>query len=252
MRNIIFQAIDWRDIEKLKKILSSHKMNMYLPKVLLTACIIFSGLSLPAQVTRQPDTVKTNSTALTVVETEASYPGGNEAWKKFLQKNLNSNVPNKNNAPIGMYTTIVLFIVSKDGLVSSIKPVTNFGYGMEEEVIRVMERSGKWTPAIQNGRPVNAYRKQPITFLLQSADFEVSTPEPYTLFTDTDNEITITARKIKPEDISINVQGGKATKVSDGKFIIRPAKPGRVTIEIVNNKKDDKEIGTASFEVKAK
>jgi hypothetical protein len=123
---------------------------------------------------------------------------------------------------------------------------------MEEEVIRVIERSGKWTPALQNGKPLKAYRKQPITFLLTSADFEITTPEPYTLFANMDNEITVTAKKIKPADISITVQGGKAKPVSEGKFIVRVSKAGRVIIEIVNNKKDDKEIGVASFEVKAK
>ncbi len=39
---------------------------------------------------------------------------------------------------------------------------------MEDEAIRVIKRGPKWTPAIQNGRNVNAYRKQPITFVVQS------------------------------------------------------------------------------------
>jgi len=39
---------------------------------------------------------------------------------------------------------------------------------MEEEAVRVIKKGPKWTPAIQNGRQVNAYRKQPITFQVQS------------------------------------------------------------------------------------
>ena len=46
--------------------------------------------------------------------------------------------------------------------------------------------------------------------------------------------------------------GGSAIPVSDGKFIVRVKKPGRITIELFNSKKDDKEIGAASFEVKEK
>lgn len=221
---------------------------MYPFKALLTVYIILSSLAVHAQT----DTLKTNIKEFAAVEVEASYPGSSEAWQKFLQKNLNSNVPNKNNAPIGKYTAVVSFMVDKDGLPASIKPVTNFGYGMEEELLRVIERSGKWSPAMQNGKPVKAYRKQPITFLLESADFEITTAEPYTLFTNMDNELTVTAKKIKPADISIIVSGGKATPAPDGKFIVRVSKPGRVTILIVNNKKEDKEIGQASFEVKAK
>jgi hypothetical protein len=88
--------------------------------------------------------------------------------------------------------------------------------------------------------------------VLDSDGFEITTQEPYTLYANTDNEVTITVKKMKPADILINVTGAKSTSLGDGRFNIRINKPGRVTIEIVNNKKDDKEIGQASFEVKAK
>ncbi|MEQ1678624.1 MAG: energy transducer TonB, partial [Chitinophagaceae bacterium] len=45
--------------------------------------------------------------------------------------------------------------------------LTNHGYGMEEEAMRVIKKGPKWTPAVQNGRQVKAYRKQPITFQVQ-------------------------------------------------------------------------------------
>jgi protein TonB len=61
---------------------------------------------------------------------------------------------------------MVQFIVDKQGNISDVKALTNHGYGMEEEAIRAIKRGPKWTPAIQNGRNVNAYRKQPITFVV--------------------------------------------------------------------------------------
>ncbi len=75
-------------------------------------------------------------------------------------------MPIKKKAPFGTYTTIVRFIVAKDGSISDIQPETNVGYGMEEEVMRVIRRGPKWTTASQDGRKVNAYRRQPITFLV--------------------------------------------------------------------------------------
>jgi protein TonB len=33
--------------------------------------------------------------------------------------------------------------------------------------MRVIKKTKNWTPAIQNGRNVNAYRRQPITFSVQ-------------------------------------------------------------------------------------
>jgi periplasmic protein TonB len=37
---------------------------------------------------------------------------------------------------------------------------------MEEEVIRLLKNSPRWKPAIQFGRNVKAYRKQPTTFMV--------------------------------------------------------------------------------------
>ena len=100
----------------------------------------------------------------TKVEIDASYPGGAGAWKNFLERNLRGETPVDNGASPGSYTVTVQFVVDKEGNVSDIKPLTNLGYGMEQEAVRVLKRSGKWKPAIQNGREVKAYRKQPITF----------------------------------------------------------------------------------------
>ena len=98
------------------------------------------------------------------VEIEASFKGGEGAWRKYLERNLNGNTPVDNGAPEGTYTVYVQFVVSKDGSISDVKPLTNHGYGMEAEAVRVIKKGPAWTPAVQNGRSVNAYRKQPITF----------------------------------------------------------------------------------------
>lgn len=103
----------------------------------------------------------------TKVEVDAAFPGGNDAWVRFLKKNLDNDVPGSNGAPEGTYTVVVRFIVAKDGTVSDVQAETNHGYGMEAEAIRAIKRSGKWTPGIQNGRNVTAYKRQPITWLVQ-------------------------------------------------------------------------------------
>lgn len=100
------------------------------------------------------------------VEVEAEFPGGNAAWRRFLERQLNAQAPADAGAPPGQYTVQVRFIVDKTGTISDVRAVTNHGYGMEEEAVRVIKRGPKWTPAIQNGRQVNAYRSQPITFVV--------------------------------------------------------------------------------------
>ena len=100
----------------------------------------------------------------TTVEIDAAYPGGASAWRSFLERNLRGETPVDNGASPGNYTVIIQFVVDVAGNVSDVKPLTSLGYGMEQEAVRVLKKSGRWKPAIQNGREVKAYRKQPITF----------------------------------------------------------------------------------------
>ena len=100
------------------------------------------------------------------VEVEATFAGGYDEWKKYLLTNLNANVATDNKAPAGTYTVVVRFVVGKDGSISDVIALTNHGFGMENEAIRVIQKGPLWIPAIQNGRAVRAYRKQPITFVV--------------------------------------------------------------------------------------
>lgn len=98
------------------------------------------------------------------VEIEAKFPGGDGKWRQYLERNLSANVPVDNGAPEGTYTTVVQFVVDKEGNISDVRAMTSHGYGMEEESMRVIRKGPKWEAAVQNGRQVKAYRKQPITF----------------------------------------------------------------------------------------
>lgn len=99
---------------------------------------------------------------------EAGFIGGDDAWRNFLRRTLNANVPVDNNAPAGKYLVMVNFMINENGVVSNIVPENNPGYGMVAEVIRVIKASGKWAPAIRYGRPINAYRRQPVTFVVEN------------------------------------------------------------------------------------
>lgn len=101
------------------------------------------------------------------VDEEAGFPGGETAWRRFLEQNLNPAVPANNRAPAGTYTVLIQFVVAKDGSLFDIKALTNHGYGMETEVIRILRKSPRWSPAMLDGKPLNAYRKQPVTFLVE-------------------------------------------------------------------------------------
>ena len=99
------------------------------------------------------------------VEVPAEFPGGAKAWERFLRKNLDELCPSRHDAPAGTYKVEVEFVVEKDGTVKFVHANSNAGYGMEEEVIRVIYKSLKWTPALQNGNHVSSYMNQTVTFI---------------------------------------------------------------------------------------
>jgi protein TonB len=127
---------------------------------------IVNAVTEPSNVVQAPPAEDENK-IFTKVEVEAGYGGGEAAWRKYLQNNLDGSIPGDKGAQPGSYTVVVRFIVARDGSISDVVAETNFGYGMEEESIRVIKKSGKWTPAIQNGKNVIAYKRQPITWLVQ-------------------------------------------------------------------------------------
>ena len=141
-------------------------------KLLFTALsVTLISAQLFSQTKNQADTSSIPKSSIEIdnkvfeqVENEAEFPGGQKAWVTYLQENLNADVPVKKKAPVGVYQVIVRFIVAKDGKIREIKAETSHGFGMEKEVIRIINKGPKWIPAHQNGRPVNAYRRQPITF----------------------------------------------------------------------------------------
>jgi protein TonB len=99
-----------------------------------------------------------------IVQIAAHYDGN---WEKFLRNNLNAEIPVENGAPAGAYKVIVQFVVDKEGKLSDIKALTEMGYGMEQEAIRVLKKATGWKPGIQADREVKSYHRQPITFMVE-------------------------------------------------------------------------------------
>ena len=95
---------------------------------------------------------------------EASFQESAADWQNYLSANIKSDIPIKNGACVGTYQVSIRFIVDKKGKIQGGYAETNFGFGMEAEGIRVIKKSPKWNPAIMMGKPVDAYRRQPLTF----------------------------------------------------------------------------------------
>ncbi|WP_300599703.1 M56 family metallopeptidase [Niabella sp.] len=138
-----------------KKSTSKNSYNKWIAVPLFIATAIFFIISC------QKKDVLPSSSALSKPDIEASYQGN---WIHFLTTNLKGEVPVENGAGPGNYKVIMQFVVDVDGTVSDARLLQDPGYGMGAEALRVLQQSGKWKPAMADGKPVKAYRKQPITF----------------------------------------------------------------------------------------
>lgn len=105
---------------------------------------------------------------LVSIEREPQFKGGMLRFYQFLALNL--HYPEKMLRYSIQGNVIIALTVEKDGSISDIRPVKDVGYGSAEEAIRVLKKSPKWEPGIQNGLPVKVRYMLPISFNLQKTD----------------------------------------------------------------------------------
>jgi protein TonB len=101
------------------------------------------------------------------VENQPKFPGGDSAWKNYLQKHLDPTIPVTEGWKAGQYKVMVSFVVNKDG---SLTDITTENYKDSKTAlacIDLIKKGPRWMPAIQNNHTVTAYKKQPITFVLE-------------------------------------------------------------------------------------
>lgn len=102
----------------------------------------------------------------TSVEQLPDFPGGMAGFGKYLGKALRYPAVASENGVQGRVN--VTFVVERDGSLTDIKPIgRTLGSGLEEEAVRVLKNSPKWTPGKQNGRAVRVQYTVPIVFTLQ-------------------------------------------------------------------------------------
>ena len=97
---------------------------------------------------------------------EARFTGSEMEWKKYLEKNLDANVPVKDKAPKGDYTVKVQFIVTETGEVEDISPtqIPARCPSCALEAVRVIKTGPKWDPMSIDGKQVASKLTQFITF----------------------------------------------------------------------------------------
>ncbi|WP_281233974.1 DKNYY domain-containing protein [Flavobacterium gelatinilyticum] len=85
------------------------------------------------------------------LEEKPEYPGGSEKLEKFVQKKFKAPKDEGEKLKGKVYLT---FVIEKNGELTNIKILRDYGYGSGKEAIRVMKLMPKWKPAKDKGKLV--------------------------------------------------------------------------------------------------
>ena len=109
----------------------------------------------------QQETAPLNPPILESPDEKPEFPGGMEAWSRYLQRML--RVPDELESG-DRKTVRVKFVVNANGEVTDAVITMSGGKEFDKEVMRVIGRMPKWKPGKQRGKPVASYFTQPVTF----------------------------------------------------------------------------------------
>lgn len=133
-------------------------MKYLLLMVLCLSCINYThGQVVVEQVVVEFNKPKKRSKAIVTVQVKGTF-AKDSALLSSLRRNLDASKVMGKGVKKGKYIVVVKYLFSKDGTISDISCENDPGYGLCQEVIRVMKKTKTWTPAAQNGRTVNDYR----------------------------------------------------------------------------------------------
>lgn len=96
------------------------------------------------------------------VDVKPEFPGDVVGFQKTLDLKINKE--NFGSAPAKKYNTYVTFVIEKDGSMTNAVIKRDPGYGMGNEVLRVLkEVDQKWKPGLMNNNAVRVLYSVPVT-----------------------------------------------------------------------------------------
>lgn len=131
-------------------------------KCSLLAVFLFVVSSATAQTSDSP-VIKKDSLS-SKPDVEAQFPGGENMWNKYIQKNVEKKIDALVDDIKSRGTTEVEFTVAADGFVSNIKVISLEGSVLADVLYKAILTGPRWIPATKNGINVESVRHQKATF----------------------------------------------------------------------------------------
>jgi len=122
----------------------------------------------------RPDSQKIANNAITqqllgngdvIIAQNPEFPGGYKALYKFLARNI--KYPSSASRSLITGTVFVSFTINENGNLLEPEIINKIGFGIDQEVLRVVLSMPSWNPARQNGKPVSTSFTMPVNFTLE-------------------------------------------------------------------------------------
>ncbi len=144
-------------------------------KTILTLCLLAFASRLSAQTDiapppppppPPPPKCDTGGPTLSFAEEMPQFPGGQEAFTRYLQTNIHYPDSAKKYGREG--TVYVYFEVRKDGTIQNVKCQKGVPKAPDlcDEAIRVVAAMPNWKPGVMDGKPVTVSMTIPLKFSL--------------------------------------------------------------------------------------
>ncbi|MEO7310031.1 MAG: energy transducer TonB [Chitinophagaceae bacterium] len=135
------------------------------------------------------------NTVFSCLDMAPEFPGGLDSLKSYIAGNTNYTDAAVDHDIEGVIRC--QFIIGADGKVTEAGLLNNLGYGLDEEVLRVVRSMPDWIPAEDNGRKAPYRLIQTITFSLEP---EEKLPVKRALAIKAPNCDTVTRQPLEDED----------------------------------------------------
>lgn len=147
-----------------------------------------------------PSQKEENSAGFTAVEQMPSFPGGISELYKHLAKNI--RYPGEASRAGIEGQVEITFIVNKTGAIRNPRITKSLGFGTDEEALRVVVSMPRWSPATQNGEPVDVEYTLPVNFRLEKDERQGSAT---TIFPEKNLVILLDGKEIPQDSLSRNL-----------------------------------------------
>ena len=133
----------------------------------------------------QSNNAKDSIYAMATVDKKPEYPGGIQAFTQFVSGNIElPKSPEYNGGKL-----ITSFVVNYDGSIDNIKTLRDVGFGIGDEIKRLLGIAEKWIPGEYKGQKVKVNYVLPITLPKLETEVEFETTDTLDVFLSKDVEI---------------------------------------------------------------